>query len=488
MQWCKPGGAIGYLLDARLLFNADHFEARRLLFSLLRVTGLLNATALRKEKRVWPSHDKPFCALVAINSRPDPGDSFYYLNPHLESVSKVLGGIRLDPSAAMPVPNKLVQDCSFALKALFKGSTLDLNLIQRLAQTPRVSFEQYTKEILTSEVRQGYMVAARNKSANVIADLPSLETSDQPSFEVQTKQLTTVRNRYPDLLMQWPRNRSIYNGPLLLFRQAPKFNREHRGAIWSKTDVAYCFSYYGLSVGQSPIGDYLFVLSYSDLFVYWALLTTAKFGIERETFYQEDILSFPIEPYSRLSSAQRAKCLALADQIRAGQCPWPELEKFVSAVYRLGDLDSQLITETLTYASPYSQSVKRAAAPFNARSGEVTGFAEEIGRALNALTDDSFTVRIKNISSINDWLFFEVSRAVDALNRGNNIRSIEVDLAHRIAHEESFWTTQLRLQIGSDHWLIGQPSEARYWSRSKARLLALQLHEADLFFSNLELE
>lgn len=487
LQWCKPGGSIGYLLDARLLFNVDHFEARRLLFTLLRVTGLLNATALRKEKRVWPSHKKPFCALVAINSKPNPGDSFYYLNPHLEPVSKVLGGIRLDPCAATPVPNELVKDFPFVLKTLFKGSSLDLSLIHRIVQSPRTSFEQYTKNELAAEIHQGYMAAARDVSADHIANLPSLETDNNPEFEVHAVTLPTIRDRYPELLMQRPRQKAIYKGPLLLFRQAPKFNRASRGAIWSNDDVAYCFSYYGLPVGQSPVGEYLFVLSYSDLFVYWALLTSAKFGIERETFYVEDIRSFPVEPYAQLSDVLRGNCNKLANQIRAGECPWSELEEFVKAVYRLSDLDWQLITDTLTYASPYSQSLKRAAASVDERSDEVIEFTVEMTTALDALMDAPFTVQAKSLPSIIGWLFFEVSKTANNPSRDNRTQSGSCDLAKQIAYEESFWTTQLRLQIGPDHWLIGQPSEARYWSKSKARLLALQLHEAGLFSSSAEL-
>lgn len=485
LQWCKPSGSIGYLLDARLLFNADHFEARRLLFTLLRVTGLLNATALRKEKRVWPSHDKPFCALVATNSRPSACDSFYYLNPHLEAVSNVLGGIRLDPRAATPVPNELVKNCTFALKALFKGSALDLSLIQRVAQSPRITLEQYALENLSSEIRQGYMVAARNRNADDIADLPSLETDDQPSFEVQTEKLVTVRDRYPDLSMQWPRQKSIYKGPLLLFRQAPKFDRERRGAIWSQNDVAYCFSYYGLPIGHSPIGEYLFVLSYSDLFVYWALLTSAKFGIERETFYVEDIRSFPVEPYAQLSDKLRGKCHELADQIRAGECPWVELEGFVRAAYRLSELDWQLITDTLNYASPYSQSLKRAAASINERSIEITGFAEEVKASLDELLEDSFAVHATSLPSLSDWLFVKISKMAVTLHSPSAVSPTTSVLAHKITEEKSFWTTQLRIQIGPNHWLIGQPRQARYWSKSKARLLALQLNEAGLFTSNL---
>jgi N-6 DNA Methylase len=486
LQWCKPGGSIGYLLDARLLFNVDHFEARRLLFTLLRVTGLLNATALRKEKRVWPSHDKPFCAFVAINSKPNPENSFYYLNPNAEAVSKKLGEIRLDPSAAMPVPIELIKDCPFALKVLFKGSAFDLSLIQRLTQSPRISLDEYSQGDHSFEIRQGYMVAAKDQSANSIADLPCLEADDQPSFEVHSKKLVTIRTRYPQLLMQRPRQKSIFKGPLLLFRQAPKFDRERRGAIWCEDDVAYSFSYYGLPIRQRAIGEYLFVLSYSDLFVYWALLTSAKFGIERETFYMEDIRSFPIKPFVQLSEQQRIQCHGLADQIRTRKCPWTKLEEFVKAVYRLSDLDWQLITDTLTYASPYSQSLKRAATSISERAKEVIEFTDEIRVALDALKGESFAVRARSFPSLNGWLFCEISIAADDHSHTANTTEADLQLAHQLTDEQSFWTTRLRFQMGSNHWLIGQPNEARFWSKSKARLLALQLHEAGLFSSDAE--
>jgi N-6 DNA Methylase len=489
LQWCKPGGSIGYLLDARLLFNVDHFEARRLVFSLLRVTGLLNASALRKAKLVWPSNDAPFCALVAINSKPRPGDSFYYLNPHFEPVSKVLGGIRLDPSSAVPIPNELVTSNPTIFKSLFKGSSLDLNLIERLREGQFIPFNRYVSTVLTSSTHRGYQPnGGIKKDASHLADLPSLETADSPKFELNLTQLMRVKQRYPALQMHVPYSRENYVGPLLLFRQAPKYDRARRGAIWSSATVAYCFSYYGLSVGQSAIGHYLFVLSYSDLFVYWALLTSAKFGIERETFYLEDIGSFPISPYVGLSNTQKEKCHDLADQIRAGECPWVELEEFVKTVYRLSDLDWQLITDAVTYASPYSQSLKRAAALVNERSDEVVTFTIEMATALDALMDTPFTVKAKSHPSIAGWLFVEISKTADNSNHNNWTQQSDIDLAMQIALEESFWATQLRLQIRPDHWLIGQPNEARYWLKSKARLLALQLQEAGLFSSSAEIE
>lgn len=488
ISWCKPSGAIGYVLHARLLFNAEHFEARRLLFSHLRITGLINASALRQLPKVWPSNAAPFCAVVALNAKPQRGDSFYYLNPHAEKNSKVTGEIRLDASAALPVPNQLVADCSFALKALFKGSALDLNLLQQIAKTPQIQFDEYTQLVLGRKIRQGYMVTAESKSAKHISaehisDLPSLEAKDQPKFELNSRQLKTVQTRYPTLKMQWPRSRSIYKGPLLLFRQAPKFDRVMRGAIWSEHDVAFCFSYYGVAVGQNPIGEYLLVLSYSDLFVYWSLLTSAKFGIERPTFYLEDIRNFPVAPYDLLSPIQRENCTTLANQIKAGKCPWIELEKFVKTVYKISDLDWLLITDALAYSSPHAQSLRNAAGPVRSGASEITKFLKEIQMSLDDLMEGALTVRTVAVPTLSNWIFFEVSKTVP-VNPEQEILLNLSKLAQQIAEEKSFWSTQLRLQIASSQWLIGQPNQARYWSKSKARLLALQLSESELITSS----
>lgn len=483
INWCKPNGAIGYVLHARLLFNAEHYEARRLLFGHLRVTGLINASALRQLPKVWPSNTAPFCALVAVNAKPQPEDSFYYLNPHAEHASKITGEIRLDASSATPVPNQLIKDCPFALKALFKGTALDLNLIQRIAQSPRTPLDNYTHLELGKKIRQGYMAAARDDSAEHIADLPSLEADDHPRFEVSAAQQITVRARYPELLMQRPRQKAIYKGPLILFRQAPKFTREMRGAIWCSEDLAFSFSYYGLSIGNSPIGEYLFVLSYSDLFVYWALLTSAKFGVERPTFYLEDIRNFPVAAYAALSTTLREKCRTLASLIRAGDRPWRELEEFVKAVYKISDLDWQLITDTLAYASPHSQSLKRAAAPIDAGSDEIYEFLKEMQVSLNELMHDSLTVRVITVPTLDEWLFFEISKAKGSQKNSKEVPPDLSILANQIADEKSFWTTQLRLQVAPDQWRVGQPNQARYWSKSKARLLALQLSESGLFSS-----
>ena len=88
--------------------------------------------------------------------------------------------------------------------------------------------------------------------------------------------------------------------------------------------------------------------------------------------------------------------------------------------------------------------------------------------------------------SLNNWLFVEISKTANSPNDSSTLASTASLLASQIAQEKSFWTTQLRVQLGANHWLIGQPNQARYWTKSKARLMALQLNEVGLFAANSE--
>ncbi len=73
-EWCKPDtGRIAMALPARTLFkqreNSQH--ARKALFHLIEVTGIINCSNLRKT-RVWPDMDQPFMLLFARNRKAKP--------------------------------------------------------------------------------------------------------------------------------------------------------------------------------------------------------------------------------------------------------------------------------------------------------------------------------------------------------------------------------------------------------------------------------
>ncbi|GHU17528.1 hypothetical protein FACS189475_01480 [Betaproteobacteria bacterium] len=478
-QWCKPSGVIGLLVHARILFSEDASDVRARWFTRTRVTGVLNGMFLRKDRSIWPSNDQPFCALVSINEAARPEDSFYYLVPRHEPALTQRREFRLDPRSAIPVPAIMAANELYALKALARGSALDLELISRLKAEPRIPMRQYFEQE-NLDLAQGFRTGKKDKQdAPWLRGLPVLEGTDKPLFAVQTQNLVLIEERYPTLVFERPRDRAIYNGPHLLFREAPKQDTAHRGALWTDGDVAFSRSFYGVRISKAKmvIGNYLYVLSYADLLMYWVLMTSAKFGVERDILNKEDYGNFPIVPMESLSSAHKREVTKLAVAIRAGQRPWLAVNALVSQIYGLTAYDQALVSDALAYESPFPES-QAYGLDILSRTGEaLSTFVRLLSSLLSETENEIITVTPFSLGTDDGlWQFLRITQGASADIIGpQRISSL---LKHL---DDPLMTSEIQLQLRKGDWLIGRLRYARYWSESQARLLALDLLERGLF-------
>ena len=134
MEWGRPGGQIAFALHGRLLFQqADSMaQARSALFRALDVSGVLNGAELR-HTAVWPEISAPFCLLFARNQLPPPGSAFRFVSPHVEEGLNGAGAMRVDAANAEWVTSSQVAERPEILKILFRGSSLDLEVFDRMA-------------------------------------------------------------------------------------------------------------------------------------------------------------------------------------------------------------------------------------------------------------------------------------------------------------------------------------------------------------------
>ena len=472
LQWCRPGGVIGMIVHARLLFSDEATEVRARWFSLARVTGVLNGMFLRKERHIWPSNSQPFCAVVALNEPPQPEDSFYYLSPRLEPALSQNGEFRLDPRSAMAVPLKLAARERHVFKTLARGSALDLDLVRRLGREPRIPLCDYFKQ-LSLTLRQGFIAGKRQlQDADALRGLPILEGDDKPEYAVEVAGLAKIEQRFPELKLQWPRDPIIYRGPHVLFRQAPKLAMAQRGAVSTDGDVAYSRSFYGVPVSRCPkvVADFMFVVSYADLFLYWTLMTSSQFGVERETFNMADIEDFPVPPMTALVGEIAKKISDVAERIRVGGAPWQQVNRLTAEVYGLSTFDQQLIEDVIAHEAPYPKTLAAGLREVS-RNGEVVqAFAQVLVSTLAELDELSLSAQPHSVGDDDGpWQFLRMG--VDLQ------RTPDLALVQRLLKlvREPLQASEIRLQLGDQDWLIGRIRHARYWTRSQARLLALDL-------------
>jgi hypothetical protein len=473
INWCKPDGVIALLVNARFLFSQDAFEARKLWFSRTRVTGVLNGMALRKEKNIWATNTQAFCAIVAVNQAATDEDSFYFLTPRKEPGLSSRREFRLDPHAANAVPSSLVRSDSTLFKTLSRGTSLDLNLVARLRSASETTFGDLLR------IRQGFISRGKGlDDASHLSDLAVIEGPDRPAFSLKALGLARFRDRYPELKIHRPRkDAAIYKGPLLLFREAPKGNVAQRGAVLVDGDIAFSRSFYGASITDTnaPMARYVYVLSYSDLLAYWVLMTSSKFGVERETYHLEDYNSFPMAPYEALTPALQLQAHELSLEIEAGRSPWAAVEKFVAELYNLNRYDLDVIGDALRYEAPYTEVQQRSLQYVTANANCIASFAETLQSILRAAGHGS--VDVEPVQDIYDptWQFVRVRAGV------HTKLPIPDDWARLLSEaSEPLMSSEIRVQIADQDWLVGRLRRERYWTRSSARLLALDLLERGL--------
>jgi N-6 DNA Methylase len=468
MEWAKPGGRIALALAGRWLFkmSATGFAARKAIFQALAVTGILNGASIR-HSQVWPNVDQPFCLLFADNSLPKAGDQFAFVSPDDDPGLNDKGRMRIDAHDAVPVLLELAANEPDLLKTLYRGTSLDAAIIQRI----RKKTKQTIGDFWTAENGlcrgQGFKTANRSGDDTFLAGLPTLEAHYSVSpFVVIDANL----HPYQPSGLERPREREIYRAPLLLVREGSRADRSRGRALVSDVDIAYSTSYYGFSAADQDDGRflvrYLLVLIHSQVFEYFLLMTSGRFGFEREALQVLDIESFPIIAPEKLSQAEISLVEQAAEGLTSNKPDWKALDQVVQKIYGLRTLDAEAIEDALATRSPFPKAKKLARALVSSKSADsfCTRLQKELGGVLGA---NSHQVHVQMLVSHAHlpWKFIAIS--MDGQSLPNAPPDNWVEQADDLAVSRITIIDARRPLI-----VVGLLNRYRYWTPTQARLLA----------------
>jgi hypothetical protein len=256
-------------------------------------------------------------------------------------------------------------------------------------------------------------------------------------------------------------------------RKAAQLQVGERGALLCNKDVAYSESFYGVSLKGAKSADdlaaYFYVLSYSSLFVYFQLMTSSKFGVERDTFHKEDYENFPVRYWTEISPENQREVRRVASAISEGLEPWADVDAVVEKIYGLSRADTQLISDAMEFSMPHSKKVNAAAA--KPTKDEVKSFLDEVSTLLKAfMGEKGIVVRREEEFSSKSFEFFSVAHSNEGLDKSSavSLQSITEILSAPL------FASHVRIKLGPNQWLIGQLAQRRYWSKTRARILALE--------------
>jgi len=523
-QWAKPGGIIALIVHGRLLFKrADKgAEMRAALFQSVHVTGVLNGAEL---DALWPSLNQPFCIVFARNEVPQPNSRFRFVTPELDVGAGNRYRMRMDYDSAQSVDFASIVSRPFLLKALFRGGRLDVELIDRLSEltrpeeieidedddSPRPDVTEIParaqaigefwgsgKDALASG--QGYMPGPGKMPDEIIRlGGKALTTDDNAGLIVDAEKLSA----FAEVSALRSRTSNIYLPPLMLLSEGFGETREDiRARLYIQdTPLIYNRSFYGFSTRGFPkaihrdpalalrfkdrdavaLAKYLFVVANSDLFEYFMLQTSAKFGVERRTVFVEDVEAFPLIFLDNLSDKQFGEMIEIAEALNIGNpASWDRLNTWVNDLYEVTTADEQVMRDTVATRMPYEASEKRARV--TGSSAEIECFVHSVQEILDPLYKATGkSLRIKHVHlPVSTWVAFNISSVMDTPPAPGDLIA---QMATQLAENEGL--SRIILRDGNGCLRIAVRNQYRYLTKTRARLCALDvLRECSDVFSS----
>lgn len=477
----KNDGLIALIVHGRFLFKRSDAgdNARRLIFENLKIVGILNGADFTDDKTMWPGISVPFCVIFARNTKPATNDSVRVLSPYLDESVRFLPRLRLDPHRSKVIALATLRAEPYVLKTLLRGTELDLAIIRKIEglllepdATSRLG--AYWDE-LGLKCGDGYKVGNQRKEPTALMALCGLQlTPKNPRTyfidEIKLQDFDVAR-------VEAERDPRIYTPPLVVIPEAPGDSPvKKRGRIAINTrPIIYCESFIGYSAAGHEhaelLARYVFILANSSLFMYYILLTSSKFGVERRAIYKHDIDNFPIYRLGTLLKIDLGAATtinALSDALKNDEINGHrEIDKWVYGLYNISKSERQTIADTLLYSLPFSKNQSLARnCPL---PSQINAYIDDFKTLLNAKLDlvgQKAAVKLAKTANqkVNSWIFFDV------LWSGGG--GDEIGATYKEIHDlaDAGAASQIFFNLSANSLRVGMLAQSRYWTKSRVRL------------------
>ncbi|MFT3991049.1 MAG: N-6 DNA methylase [Luteolibacter sp.] len=488
MEWAKPGGIIGFALDARLILSQSNVgtKARNALFQAVSVTGILNGSDL-EETPVWSKMKMPWILVWARNHKPNLDHHFFHLlTPIRENELSNRGRFRLDYQSAYQISVKQVIHTGWLCKALAMGSTLDVSVMEKMTKAAK---KQSIGSFWAEGKAAGLMSSGRgidlqpwkkNQAPEWLLKLPvadfAIESNDESSlFDCQS--IPTFQDAFGDREPHTKYGKENYQKPLLLLPEAPGQEIERRiSHRWIKEDACYTRSYYGYSAGAHQDADLiiniLHLIVNSHLFRHFCYMRSSRIGASRRTLYKHDIDAFPFPRLEDLDSTARTRISELAELLdTGGLTDWSALETQVSELFDLTKDEQQVVADTVNFNGPYR--IVRQAAAQPVPPDECVIFAKTLEHALQPFfkaVGQKVKAHVEpRIDKLQAWEF------VTLVLEGDSWAASPKLLADLMSKASYTTATRVIMPLPEGGLIMGLVNKRRFWTASRARLSALYI-------------
>lgn len=477
MEWAKPAGRIALVTHARWLFGISEraCDARRNLLQALRVTGILNGTALRLTK-VWPAVDAPWCVVFATNELPTPFSraAFQFVSPALDADTDAnQARIRIDWTDAQTVRAAEVIQYPWALKARFRGNALARRALDALRRRG-TTLGEYLERLGTG-FRNGYQVggaAGTQIDATHMVGMPDTKGVTELGIVVEANDLQTFSRQR----LLFPRDPAIYKPPLLLLRRAIPADPTEPHVHRTDDEVAFDATLSGITFhgieNARELRGYIQLLLLSAVYRFHELLVDPQYGMFVDAVYIESTLHLPIVPFDELTGEQRARARELSEAAAQEWTPavLREVDEFVYEIFDLGNVEREAIADTLHTSAPSAAAKRKAVAAPTATERAL--FLRTLEASLSdVLTVAGCTTSVREVAiTLGPWRVLEV-----CMGSKTGARKEQAPVRRFLEEANQKGASLVVVKASNSTWFIGLLERYAQWTPTRARLLASDL-------------
>jgi hypothetical protein len=485
MEWAKDGGVIALALHPRLFMRTggNGFQAWSAVLKSLKITGILNGTALRKTA-VWEGMDAAFCVVFAQNLKPEQDHRFYFASPIHEPELNGRGRFRIDYETANTVSIDRVEKQPWLLKTLSLGTWLDVEVMEELLNPKHKTLIDRWREWdpTGNQTGEGYNRApgSPQKWVQFLAKLPVFQAPDA-GYHIEYTSLKTYGDLYGtnakgESSANMPRRNELFQGPLVIVSRAPGEDEFAPHAYVATEPVAFSKSYYGYSCTGHPdsqtLASLVFLLAHSTLFRYFALMVSVSQGVDYMLFTKRDFDALPFPEVGKLPAATIATIRSLAHRLQHDASkPWKEMNEFIFRLYGL-DADAVQVAEDTLFAAVSYRKAGRAAldrTTRDTRDGFVQALREELEPYFDVCGEHAAVheAELQLDTWREPWFFLAVSREADSVPVNSTLMRKAMEAANQRGSSRIIVHAP-----GKRGLLIGLLNQRRWWTVTRARLCA----------------
>lgn len=468
---CKQEGKACLLVTSKgLLFNRSepNREFRRKFFSSFNIKTIINFSALRHI--LFSKSDGPASAITFSPHKPDDFHPIVYCSPKPSYSLQDDWQFIIEPQDIVHLPRKDAIENDVIWKVAMWGGPRDYEIIKRLSNLSTLEDLCMEKGWIYGD---GLTIGNQKDEATELSKMPFVQTRKLERFTMDEESLPLLNKTH--FYRSKKNKREIFVGPHLLIKKSPKAGT---GLIASllRGDVVFQDAIIGIHGNEEDISllAALCVILNSKTSLYFSLLSSSNWMVERDKINLNEIMNIPIPNSIKDTKFSFEDLQKLKDNPESDT----KINEFADKVYNLGDGERKLINDTIKYTLDYFRRKRRSIAAKKVSDETLDKYLKDFCNFLNTSFLSSDHAFNGNYYS-GDGPLRVVSVGLEDKSKGSSINKIDSQrelenvlekLNESLLEEKSpgiYVRRIVRRYVGTTIYIV-KPNERRYWTQSQA--------------------